>query len=268
MGGQIGLATLLIAVSLLLARGVLRVSDADPGFRVEGVLTLRASVDLMGCSPRGMGAFWIAAVEEARALQGVSDAGVILFAPLGDRSDRVTLDVPGSDWAAPPVQYNEVTEGAMEVLGLDVIRGRAFSGADAVAESTFFSRVAGVVAAEAGGSGLLLALTGLFGTVAYDATRQMKEMAIRRAVGASDAAVRRAVAWRGLRTSAAGALAGLVAAVLVGSIVRGLLHGLPAYDPLSLLAVAAVMVVTGVGATWTPAGKALRVGPAQLLREE
>jgi ABC-type lipoprotein release transport system permease subunit len=59
-----------------------------------------------------------------------------------------------------------------------------------------------------------------------------------------------------------------VAAVSVGSIVRGLLHGLPADDPLSLLAVATVMVVTGVGATWTPVLKALRVGPAELLREE
>ncbi len=93
-------------------------------------------------------------------------------------------------------------------------------------------------------------------------------MAIRRAIGASDATVRRSVAWRGLRTSAVGASVGLLASVLVGSVVRGLLHGLPAYDPVTLLSVAAILVFTAVAATWTPARKALQLGPAELLRDE
>ena len=131
VGGQIGLATLLVAVSLLLARGVMRVSATDPGFRVDGVLTLRASADLLGYTPEQVRTFWGAAVEEARSLPGVSRAGAILFAPLGNRADRVNLDMPGSDWAVAPMLYNEITEGALEVLGLEVIRGRAFSEADA-----------------------------------------------------------------------------------------------------------------------------------------
>ena len=65
-----------------------------------------------------------------------------------------------------------------------------------------------------------------------------------------------------------GALVGPVAAVLVGSVVRGLPRGLPAYDPVTLLSVAAILVVTAVAATWTPARKALQLGPAELLREE
>lgn len=115
-----------------------------------------------------------------------------------------------------------------------------------------------VVSARSRRAGLLLALTGLFSTVSYDATHMLKEMAIRRAIGASDTTVRREVAWRGLRTSAVG----------VGSIVRGLLHGLPAYDPVTLLSVAAILVSSAVAATWAPARKALQLGPAELLREE
>ena len=65
-----------------------------------------------------------------------------------------------------------------------------------------------------------------------------------------------------------GALVGPAAVVLVGSVVRGLPHGLPAYDPVTLLSVAAILVVTAVAATWTPARKALQLGPAELLREE
>jgi ABC-type lipoprotein release transport system permease subunit len=61
---------------------------------------------------------------------------------------------------------------------------------------------------------------------------------------------------------------GLIEAVGVGSIVRGLLHGLPAYDPVTLLSVAAILVSSAVAATWAPARKALQLGPAELLREE
>ena len=125
-----------------------------------------------------------------------------------------------------------------------------------------------VVSARSRRAGLLLALTGLLGTVSYDATHMLKEMAIRRAIGPSDTTVRREVAWRGLRTSAVGASLGLIAAVGVGSIVRGLLHGLPAYDPVTLLSVAAILVSSAVAATWAPARKALQLGPAELLREE
>ena len=80
--------------------------------------------------------------------------------------------------------------------------------------------------------------------------------------------MRRSVASRGLRTSAVGAFVGLVAAVLVGSVMRCLLHGLPAYNLVTLLSVAAVLVFTAVAATWAPVRKALQVGPAELLREE
>ena len=57
----------------------------------------------------------------------------------------------------------------------------------------------------AGGAGLLLALAGLFGTVSYGATRMLKEIATRRALGASDTSVRHSVAWRGFCASAVGA---------------------------------------------------------------
>ena len=60
----------------------------------------------------------------------------------------------------------------------------------------------------------------------------------------------------------------MIEAVGVGSIVRGLLHGLPAYDPVTLLSVAAILVSSAMAATWAPARKALQLGPAELLREE
>jgi ABC-type lipoprotein release transport system permease subunit len=59
-----------------------------------------------------------------------------------------------------------------------------------------------------------------------------------------------------------------VAAVLADSVVRGLLHGLPAYDPTTLLSVAVLLVSIAVAATWPPARAALVLAPAELLREE
>jgi putative ABC transport system permease protein len=138
----------------------------------------------------------------------------------------------------------------------------------AVAESAFFSRVAAVVSGAAGLAGALLALGGLFGTVAYDATRLRRDVAIRRSVGASDASVRWGLAYRTLRISLTGGLVGVAAAVALGSIVRGLLHGVPAHDPVTL-ALVAVLVITGAAlGAWIPSVKALEMEPAELLREE
>ncbi len=138
----------------------------------------------------------------------------------------------------------------------------------AVAESAFFSRVAGVVAGVAGLAGAHLALAGLFGTVAYDATRLRREVAIRRTVGASDRSVRWHLAYRALRISMVGGLAGVAAAVALGSVLRGLLHGVSSHDPVTLAVVIGLIGTGAAAATWVPSGRALRMAPADLLREE
>ncbi len=80
--------------------------------------------------------------------------------------------------------------------------------------------------------------------------------------------MRRSVVWGSLRSSAWGAVAGLVGVVALGSVLRGLLHGLQPYDPPALATLMAALLVSGLAATWAPSRQALRIAPAELLKEE
>ncbi len=136
MAAQVGLATLLVATSPLLGRGVSRVLNSEPGFRVDGVMTMHASSDLLGYSPEVVRDFWTEAVAQARRSPGVETAGGLLFAPLSGQSDQVTLEVPGSHWVRRPVLYNEITDGTLGVLDLEVVRGRDLEARDMEGDGT------------------------------------------------------------------------------------------------------------------------------------
>jgi hypothetical protein len=93
---------------------------------------------------------------------------------------------------------------------------------------------------------------------------------VRRAHGARGAAGRRAPARarRGLRLSAWGIAAGLLAAVPAGALLRGLLFGVDPADPLTLAAVCAALAGCALAASWGPARRAARSDPAVALRAE
>ena len=136
VGGQVALATLLLGVAALMARGIGQVASIDPGFRVAGVLTLTASADRMGYDAADLRSVWGEVLRSVRMTPGVREAGTILFAPMGGRADRITVEVPGSSWAPRPVLYNLVTAGALEVLDIPVVRGRSLTDADGRSEGT------------------------------------------------------------------------------------------------------------------------------------
>ena len=71
-----------------------------------------------------------------------------------------------------------------------------------------------------------------------------------------------------LRFTAVGIGVGLVGAILVGGLVGALLHGVPPHDPLALGGVAVTLLFVAITAGLHPAGKALSVQPAVLLKED
>ena len=117
-------------------------------------------------------------------------------------------------------------------------------------------------------SGLLLAALGTYGVLAYLVSARTREFGIRQALGASPATVRAIV----LRDGALLALSGLVTGGVVSvAIVRALQSvttestGMPAGLP---WAIAAVLIVTALAASFIPARRATRVSPMDVMRSE
>jgi len=135
--------------------------------------------------------------------------------------------------------------------------------ASAMAQQQMDAVVLGAFAAAA----LLIAVQGIYGTLAYAVTQRHRELGIRVAVGATPADVRRDVVWQGMRPTVIGIAVGLVAAVLAGRVARSVLFGVSPEDPLTYLAVAATIA----GAAWcgalVPASRASRADPVVALRE-
>ena len=115
---------------------------------------------------------------------------------------------------------------------------------------------------------LFLAAMGLYGLVAFSVGQRTREIGIRMALGARAADVQRLVVGEALRLSAAGLLAGVAAALLLTRRVSGLLYQIPAHDPETFTAVAALLALVTLVAAWVPARRAGRVDPATALRAE
>jgi ABC-type antimicrobial peptide transport system permease subunit len=130
------------------------------------------------------------------------------------------------------------------------------------------AKVAGGILAAAGGIGLLLAAMGLFGIVSYQVARQAHEIGIRMALGARSGQIAASVVRRGVRLTATGLAIGLAASAGLAQLLRGLLFGIGATDPLSFGIIAMILFATCLLACWLPAGRAARVDPMVVLREE
>jgi predicted permease len=133
-----------------------------------------------------------------------------------------------------------------------------------------------------GAVALLLAAIGLSGVLAYSVSQRTNEIGVRMALGAQTANILRLVLWQGLKL----ALLGLVIGAAIGYFLKRLfanqsfapeswqarmanqLYGVSVTDPLTVAAVALLLVVVGLLACWIPARRATKVDPMVALRCE
>jgi ABC-type antimicrobial peptide transport system permease subunit len=130
------------------------------------------------------------------------------------------------------------------------------------------NELADIVAA-LGLMGLVLAVVGLYGLVAYSVSRRTREIGIRMAIGADRPKVIRMVLRQGLQLGGAGVAAGLVLSVIACSILTSRMW-VATFDVNPLLYAAIALPLLGVTllATWAPARRASRVDPMRALRDE
>jgi ABC-type antimicrobial peptide transport system permease subunit len=115
---------------------------------------------------------------------------------------------------------------------------------------------------------LLLATIGIYSVLAYSVKRRTAEIGIRMAMGAQRRHVVGLVLREGLRLVLAGTAIGLAGAVALSRLLRGMVFGVGTADLPTFAAVAALLPVVAVGASYLPARRATGVDPAAALREE
>lgn len=115
---------------------------------------------------------------------------------------------------------------------------------------------------------IALASIGLYGTLSYAVTVRQREIGLRMAVGASREQIAALFVYKGLGVCAAGCLAGLGLAVLFARVLAGMLYGISATDPVTLVAITSIVLIVSAAASLVPAIRAARVDPITALRHE
>jgi putative ABC transport system permease protein len=115
---------------------------------------------------------------------------------------------------------------------------------------------------------LTLAVVGLYGVMAFNGLRRMREIGVRLALGAMPAQIRTMMLRQGMRLLGGGLILGFVGAFALSRVIRSVLFGVSANDPLIYGAVTLVLVCAALFACWIPARRASRVNPMITLRAE
>jgi predicted permease len=126
------------------------------------------------------------------------------------------------------------------------------------------------IVAALGLMGLMLAIVGLYGLVAYSVSRRTREIGIRMAIGADRGKVIRMVLKQGLQLGVGGVAIGLLVSIFACNILTSRLW-IATFDRVNPLLYAAIaiplLVITGLAA-WAPARRASLVDPMRALRDE
>jgi predicted permease len=140
--------------------------------------------------------------------------------------------------------------------------------AEETSEALSFPRLLARLTTIFGLLALLLAMIGLYGTLAYAVTRKTHEIGIRMALGAKPTNVLGMVLRQGITLTLIGAAFGVVATFGATRLISSMIFGVSPYDPLSFVAVAAILSIVALLACYIPARRAMRVDPMVALRYE
>ncbi len=118
-----------------------------------------------------------------------------------------------------------------------------------------------------GAIALLLASVGVYGVVAYSVPQRTREIALRMALGATDAGVARLLVRRALGPIALGAVVGVMLTGATTPLLRDQLYGVAPGDLTTVATVTVLLLLVSLGAVCIPAWRAMRISPARALAD-
>ncbi len=129
-------------------------------------------------------------------------------------------------------------------------------------------RFGAVLLATFGALALVLAAIGTYGLIAYAVAQRTREIGIRMALGARPRVIVGEILERGMKLAGLGVCLGVIGALVLTRVIRGMLAGVSANDPLSFALSVALLIGGAALACVLPARRASRVDPVVALRSE
>jgi predicted permease len=134
--------------------------------------------------------------------------------------------------------------------------------------ASMFERMETTFAGVFGLLALVLAVSGIYGVMAYRSQLRTREIGIRLALGATRTNILQVVLRQGMQLTGIGVALGLCFSLVLTRLLRGLLFGVSPIDPLTLFAVSALLLIVAGAASFIPAWKAMHTDPMLAIRAQ
>ena len=205
---------------------------------------------------------------------------------IADLRQSSLADEPDLEWFAPhtmlanatmslvvrsagdPMRAAPAVRAAVRELDKDLPVADIGALAESVAHSIRSRRFTIALLAAFAGVALLLAAVGIYGVISYSVARRTHEIGVRMALGAERSRIVAMVAGRAVLLGAAGTAIGAAAGLAVTRLLRSMLYGVSATDPLVFAGVSLFLLSVAALAGYIPARRAARVDPSAALRDE
>jgi predicted permease len=200
--------------------------------------------------------------------RAIRDAAPTVYLPLAQFTEVMTLittlvvRTESHPAAAVPSIRDTVGQTDPDVT---IIQAAALT--DLVSGQFTGPRLNAVLLSLFGAGAALLSGVGLYSLLAATVKARRRELAIRQAIGATPARLRRVVVVQGVWLCAAGLAFGLVAALASGRLLSTVLYGVASNDPYTVGAVIVLLMITSMAASYLPARRATRPDVIALLRD-
>jgi macrolide transport system ATP-binding/permease protein len=210
----------------------------------------------------------VGVVEDIR--QGPLDAAIppVLYVPFNQNTDHYFGVVVRISQAERPLL--PTLAAAVKQIDPDIVTIGGMTMADRIHDSpsAYLHRSSAWLVGGFAALALLLGSVGLYGVIAYSVSQRTREIGVRIALGARPAAVYHLILGEASWLAAVGIITGLACSVAAATLMRGLLFGVQSWDVPTLAAVAVVLGISALLASFIPARRAASVSPIEALRAE
>jgi len=170
--------------------------------------------------------------------------------------------------ASDPLSIAPAVRKALASLDPSIPLARVRSYPDILSESTGRHRFPLLLLSIFGAVALALAALGIYGIVSFSVEQRTHEIGIRLALGARAEAVQRMLLVQGMSLAAAGIGLGLLGSFAATRVLRNLLYGVSATDPVTFAGVAILLACVAALASLLPARRATRIDPMTALKRD
>jgi len=248
------------------APGVVIISEALARRYWPGEDALGKRLREEGASNPWVSVVGVAADVKYRGLPNNPNADPDVYFPLLQRpNNNLSLAVRT---AAEPTNLTATIRQELQKLDPNLPVYNVMTMAQQIARQTTHSRFSAWLLGIFGALALALAAVGVYGVMSYLVTQHTREIGIRMALGAQARDVLKLVVWQGLALTLIGIGVGLIGALALTRLMKTLLFGVSATDPLTFAVIALLLVGIALLACWIPARRATKVDPVIALQCE